>query len=121
MKDEKSITVTNPFQKILHKSRRKPNKIWIDKGSEFYNRSMKSWLEDSNIEMYSTHNEGKFKTTRFQKMQLRIFLYIFFEIQNNSDQFWFCFNSISGSGDNFWVTSDPIVSKGYIIEISLYR
>ena len=30
--------------------------IWIDK---FYNRSMKSWLEKNNIEMYSAHNEGK--------------------------------------------------------------
>ena len=35
----------------------KPNKIWVDKGSELYNRSMKSWLED--IEMYATHNEEK--------------------------------------------------------------
>ena len=34
-------------------------KIWEDKGSEFYNRSMKSWLQDNNIEMYSIHNEGK--------------------------------------------------------------
>ena len=32
----------------------------MDKGSEFYNRSMKSWLQDKDIEMYSTHNEGKF-------------------------------------------------------------
>ena len=31
----------------------------MDKGSEFYNRSMKSWLEKNYIEMYSTHNEGK--------------------------------------------------------------
>ena len=37
--------------------RRKPNKIWIDKGSEFCDRSMKSWLEKSDIEMYWTHNE----------------------------------------------------------------
>ena len=29
------------------------------KDSEFYNRSMKSWLQDNDIEMYSTHNEGK--------------------------------------------------------------
>ena len=36
------------------------HKAWImDKGSEFYNRSMKSWLQDNNIEMYSMHNEGK--------------------------------------------------------------
>ena len=33
--------------------------IWVDKGSEFYNRSMKLWLEKNDTEMYSTHNEGK--------------------------------------------------------------
>ena len=33
--------------------------MWVDKGSDFYNRSMKSWLQDNNIEMYSMHNEGK--------------------------------------------------------------
>ena len=38
---------------------RKPNKIWVDKDNEFYNRSMKSWLEKNNTEIYSTHNEGK--------------------------------------------------------------
>ena len=43
----------------LKKSNRKPNKIWLDKGTEFYNRSMKSWLQKNDIEMYSTHNEGK--------------------------------------------------------------
>ena len=37
----------------------KPNKTWGDKGSEFYNRSIKSWLKDNYVEMYSTHNEGK--------------------------------------------------------------
>ena len=37
--------ITNAFQNILNESKRKPNKIWVDKGSEFYNRSMKSWLE----------------------------------------------------------------------------
>ena len=43
---------------MLDESKCKPNKIWIDKGSEFYNRSIKSWLQDNNIEMYSRHNEG---------------------------------------------------------------
>ena len=59
MKDKKSITVTNTFQKVLHESCRKPNKIWVEKGSEFYNRSMNSWLKDNDIEMSSTHNEVK--------------------------------------------------------------
>ena len=57
-KDKKGITITKAFQKILDESNCKPNKIWVDKGSKIYNRSMKSWLE-KNIEMYSTHNEGK--------------------------------------------------------------
>ena len=59
LKDKKSITITNAFQKILKESSRKPNKIWIEKGNEFYNRSMKSWLEENSIEMHSTHNKGK--------------------------------------------------------------
>ena len=41
LKDKKRITITNPFQKIIHGSKHKPNKIWVDKGSEFNNRSMK--------------------------------------------------------------------------------
>ena len=45
LKDKKGITIINDFQKILKESNRKANKIWVDKGSEFYNRSMKSWLE----------------------------------------------------------------------------
>ena len=42
--DKKSVTITKAFQKILDESGRKPKKIWVDKGTEFYNRSMKSWL-----------------------------------------------------------------------------
>ena len=45
LKDKKSITITHVFQKILKEPTRKPNKIWIDKGSKFCNKSMKSWLE----------------------------------------------------------------------------
>ena len=59
LKDKKGVTIVNGFQKILGDSKRKTNKIWVDKGSEFYNRSMESWLEKNDIEMYSTHNEGK--------------------------------------------------------------
>ena len=60
MKYKKVITVTNAFQKILKEPNRKPNKIRVDKGSEVYNRSMKLFLQNNNnIEMYSTHDEGK--------------------------------------------------------------
>ena len=59
LKDKKGVSIVNAFQSILNKSNRKPNKIWMDKVSEFYNRSIKSWLEKNDIEMYSTHDEGK--------------------------------------------------------------
>ena len=54
--------ITNAFQNILDGSSRKPNQIWVDKCSEFCYRSMESWLEKNfvEIEMYSTHNEGKY-------------------------------------------------------------
>ena len=59
MKDKKGVSIANAFQSILKDSNRKPNKIWVDKGREFYNNSFKKWLQDNNIDMYSTHNEGK--------------------------------------------------------------
>ena len=44
---------------MLKEFNQKPNKMCVDKGSEFYNRSMKSWLEKSDIETYSKNNDGK--------------------------------------------------------------
>ena len=59
LKYKKGIAITNVFQKVLKKSNRKPHKIWLDKSSEFYKKLMKSFLDNNNIEMYSTHNQGK--------------------------------------------------------------
>ena len=59
IKDKKRISIANAFQKIILEGR-KPNKIWVDQGSEFYNNSFKDFLKINNIEIYSTYNEGKF-------------------------------------------------------------
>ena len=59
LKDKKGVSIVDAFQKILDDSNRKPNKIWADKGSEFYNNSFKKWLRDNDIEMYLIHNEAK--------------------------------------------------------------
>ena len=40
-KDKKCVTTTDVFESILNDSKRKSNKIWVDKGSEFYNRPNK--------------------------------------------------------------------------------
>ena len=69
LKDKKGISIVKAFQIILKQSNRrakgtsahhvKPNKIWVDKGSEFYNAVFKKWLQDNDGVMYSAHNEGK--------------------------------------------------------------
>ena len=58
IKDKKGASIVNAFKKIISEGR-KPNKIWVDQGSEFYNKSFKDFLKINNIEMYSTFNEGK--------------------------------------------------------------
>ena len=59
LKDKKGVSIFNPFQSILKSTYRKPDKIWVDKGSKFYNSYFRKWLKDNYIAMYSTHNEGK--------------------------------------------------------------
>ena len=59
LKYKKGVNIVNVLQNILKKFNRKPYKIWVDKGSEFYNSHFKKWLKDNNTEMYSTHNKGK--------------------------------------------------------------
>ena len=56
--DKRRIYIVNAFQKIFSKGR-KPNKICVDQGSEFYNNFFKRFLKINNIEMYSAYNEGK--------------------------------------------------------------
>ena len=41
LKDKKGISVTNGFNKIIKQSGRKPNKIWVGQGIEFYNHVFK--------------------------------------------------------------------------------
>ena len=67
LKDKKDISIVSTFQKTLNNSKRskaedkgrKPNKIWVEKESEFYSNSFKKWLKDNAIVMHSTNNEGK--------------------------------------------------------------
>ena len=65
LKVKRGISIVNAFQKIISEGR-KPNKIWVDEGGEFYNKLFKRFLRINNTEMYSTYNEGKsFVAERF--------------------------------------------------------
>ena len=56
IKDNREIGIVNAFKKIISgkskvesKGRRKPNKIWVDQGSEFYNKYFKDFLKINNM------------------------------------------------------------------------
>ena len=53
-------TVLNAFIEIVNESNRKPNKLWVEQGREFYNKfMMQEWLYNDDVLIYSTKNEGK--------------------------------------------------------------
>ena len=83
VKDKKGTTITNAFQKKLNDSNFKPNKIWVDKISEFYNRTMKSFLQNNNIEMSSTLNKGKSVATESFIRTLKNKIYKYMTIAKN--------------------------------------
>ena len=43
--DKKGVTIVNACKAILDSSKRKPNKIWVDQGSEFYKNSFKKMVK----------------------------------------------------------------------------
>ena len=44
IKDKKGTSIVNTIKKII--SKRKPNRIWVDQGSEFFNKSFKDFFEN---------------------------------------------------------------------------
>lgn len=73
-REKKCITITNDFQFLM--SDRKPNKAWVDENSSFYHRSMKLWLQDNNIEIFSSLNERKSVATERFVRTLKNKIYI---------------------------------------------
>ena len=78
LKCKEDTTITNALQEILNESNLKAKTPWVDKGGEIYNRSMKSWPQHNDIEIYSTNNEGEFFVTeRFiRTLKNNIYKYI---------------------------------------------
>jgi len=55
LKDQTGKSVADAFKEIFKKSKRKSEKLWTDKGREFYNKHVK----ELGVELYSTENEEK--------------------------------------------------------------
>ena len=107
LKDKKGTSMVNGFQKIMNDSKRKPNKIWVDKGSEFYNISLKKWLRDNNIETYSTNKEGK--SVKMRPVDVKDNTYIDFKKEVNDK------NPKFKIGDHVRISKyKNIFAKGYM-------
>ena len=57
--DKTGKAITDAFNRITKMSNRKPKKLWVDRGTEFFNRTMDQWLKSNDVERYNTYNEGK--------------------------------------------------------------
>ena len=84
LKDKKGSSITAAFADIIKKYKRKPEYLWVDKGSEFYNKTFKEWLLQNDIELYSTFNEGKAVVIERFNRTLKSRMYKQFTIQNNT-------------------------------------
>ena len=59
LKDKQEITIRNSFENIFEEYQRIPRYLWVDNGTEFYNKTFKSFCDENDIKIYSTYNEGK--------------------------------------------------------------
>ena len=59
MKDKKTESVSLAFDHKFKKSKRKPEKLWTDKGSEFISKHFKDFLKKHDVMLYQTQNEEK--------------------------------------------------------------
>ena len=84
LKDKKGETVTKAFSEIF-KEGRKPEYLWTDKGSEFYNKHMKDLLAEHNIKLYSTENEEKSSVVERWNRTMKDKMWKQFTVQNSTE------------------------------------
>ena len=59
LKDKSGKSTTTAFKKLIETSMRKPQKVWSDRGKEFYNQTFIHFLKEQNIQVYSTNSDLK--------------------------------------------------------------
>jgi len=59
LKTKTGVTILHAVKDVIEESKRQPEKIWVDKGSEFYNKEFLAWTKSQNIVVYSTYGDSK--------------------------------------------------------------
>ena len=84
LKSKTGVSITDAFNDIIKKYKRKPKYLWVDEGSEFYNKTFKEWLDKNDLKLYSTYNEDKAVIIERFNRTLKNKMYKQFTIQNNN-------------------------------------
>ena len=84
LKDKKGKSVAAAFKKIFSEGR-KPEKLWVDKGKEYYNKNVKELLNSEGIEMYSTENEEKSSVCERWNRTMKTKMWKRFTAQNSTE------------------------------------
>ena len=59
LKAKSGRSTTAAFKKLIETSKRKPQKVWSDRGKEFYNQTFLHYVNEQNIRIYSIHSDLK--------------------------------------------------------------
>ena len=59
LKDKSGKSTTTALKSLIEKAKRKSDKIWSDRGKEFYNTTFLHYLKEQNIQIFSTHSDLK--------------------------------------------------------------
>ena len=97
LKNKNARTITNSFENILIRSKRKPNLNETDRGKEFYNNIFQDFLNKNDIKLYSRNsNPGAVFAERFNKTIRDLLKRPVFE-----------------KGDGNWIDILPTITKQY--------
>lgn len=84
LKNKKGESVADGFKKIFSEGR-SPSKLWVDKGTEYYNSHVKNLMKSKGVEMYSTENEEKSSVCERWNRTIKTMMWKQFTIQNNTE------------------------------------
>ena len=83
LKNKQGESVAEAFKTIFNAGR-KPEYLWTDKGTEFYNKHLKDLLAENKITLYSTDNEEKSSVVERWNRTIKNKMWKQFTIQDNT-------------------------------------
>jgi hypothetical protein len=81
LKTKTGMEVAQAFS-TLWKAQKPPQKLWVDKGKEFYNKHMETLMAKHHVEIYSTENEGKSVVVERWNRTMKGIMYRYFTANN---------------------------------------